>query len=133
MLTLLTDVPLEEINSFDVSQNPMELKKRIAHTLVASLHSEKEAKEAEENFSNTFQKGQIPEVIPEVSNTEGKSLMEVLVENKNLSSKSEFRRLVKEGAVTDLETGEKVEDPDLVPKGGQGFKIGKKTFIRISN
>jgi tyrosyl-tRNA synthetase len=131
MFTLLTDLPINAIKSFDVKKDPMILKKRIAHTLVASLHSEEAAQAAEENFSNTFQKKEIPKEMAELSMDGAQSLMEILVQTKNLSSKSEFRRLVKEGAITNLESGEKIADPDLIPDKGQSFKIGKKTFVKI--
>ncbi|MEK7190314.1 MAG: tyrosine--tRNA ligase, partial [Patescibacteria group bacterium] len=61
MFTLLTDVPIEEIEKFNLKKDALNLKKKVAHILVAGLHSEQEAQEAEENFSNTFQKKEIPE------------------------------------------------------------------------
>lgn len=136
MFTLLTDTSMEEINKFDLKKDAMALKKHVASLIVTQLHDEASAKIAEESFSNTFQKGKIPEIMTElpkgVTQTGNvQSLMEILVQTKKLSSKSEFRRLVKEGAVTDLDSGEKISDPDFVPKEGQSFKIGKKTFIKI--
>lgn len=130
MFTLLTDTPFAEIERFDLKTEAMKLKKRIAHEIVSSLHDEKLAEEAEDNFSNTFQKGKTPEIMTELVG-EGKSLMDILVQSKNLASKSEFRRLIKEGAVTNLDDGEKITDPDFIPHSGQSFKIGKKTFIKI--
>ena len=67
----------------------------------------------------------------EIQISSAQSLMDALVQTENLASKSEFRRLIKEGAVTNLESGEKINDPDFKPKTGQSFKIGKKTFIKI--
>lgn len=61
----------------------------------------------------------------------GKILMDILVETKILSSKSDFRRLVKEGAVFNLDTKEKMMDVNFIPKSGMKFKIGKKRFIKI--
>ena len=57
--------------------------------------------------------------------------MDILVGEKQIASKSEFRRLVTEGAVSHLDTGEKVTDPNIMPSAGQTFKLGKKTFIKI--
>ena len=131
MFTLLTDTPLEEINSFNLKKNAMSLKKKVAHTIVANLSSEEDAKKAEESFVSTFQKGEIPKEMIEIQISSAQSLMDALVQTENLASKSEFRRLIKEGAVTNLESGEKINDPDFKPKTGQSFKIGKKTFIKI--
>ncbi|MES2315161.1 MAG: tyrosine--tRNA ligase [Patescibacteria group bacterium] len=130
MFEYLTDVPMAEVKSFNLKKDAMSLKKKVAHLIVAQLHDEKSAQEAEDNFSNTFQKGKIPEVMAELGGN-SESLMDILVKTKSLSSKSEYRRLVKEGAVTDLESDEKISDPDFIPKEGQSFKIGKKTFIKI--
>ena len=131
MFTLLTDTPLEEINSFNLKKNAMSLKKKVAHTIVANLSSEEDAQKAEESFVSTFQKGEIPKEMIEIQISSAQSLMDALVQTENLASKSEFRRLIKEGAVTNLESGEKINDPDFKPKTGQSFKIGKKTFIKI--
>lgn len=131
MFTLLTDVPLGEIKTFNVKKNPMELKKRVARILVAALHSEKEAEEAEKNFTGTFQKKEIPENITEVSAELGATLMQILVMQEIVSSNSEFRRLVKEEAITDLTTDEKLKDVNTVPAVGTVWKIGKHRFVKI--
>ncbi len=132
MFTLLTDVPMSEINSFDVQETPMELKKKIAHTLVASLHSEEAAKEAEKNFSNIFQKKEIPDSIEEIKAKEGETLSEILVKNKVLVSKSEWRRLCSTNSVHDLDTGTHINDPDFKISQNLRLKIGKKRFVQIS-
>lgn len=132
IFTLLTDVSLEEIEKFDVTKNPMELKKRAAKIIVAALHSEKDAEAAQARFENTFQKKEIPEDIMEVSAEQGMTLMDILVMHEIVASKSEFRRLVKEGAITDLNIGETVGDPLMVPEPGTRFRIGKHRFIRVS-
>lgn len=129
MFTLLTDVSLNEIASFDIKKNPMELKKKIAHTLVAMLHSEKDAEEAEKSFSNTFQKGEIPEEMEEVKSQH--TLMATLVKGGVISSNSEFRRLVEEGAITNLDNNEKLADFGVTVSTGSRFKIGKKRFVKI--
>ena len=130
MFTLLTDVPMEEIESLDRNKNAMELKKRLAHTLVAQLHSEQEARVAEESFSNTFQKGEIPEEIEEIDG-EG-SLGATLVSKKIVVSMSDWRRLVDEGAVKKLSKSseEKITDFKVIATPGV-YKIGKHRFVKI--
>src|SRR3989338_4915448 len=123
LFTLLTDVPLDEINSFNIKKNPMELKKKIAHLLVATLHSEKEAKEAEEFFFKTFQKGEIPDEMMEMR---GDSLMDAAVSSGIVSSRTDFRRLVEEEAIVNLDSGDIVSDSNFTPDSGTRFKIGKR-------
>lgn len=131
MFTLLSDIPLSEIASFDIKIDPMILKKRIASTIVSMLYSKEIAKVAEENFVNTFQKGEIPEEMAEVKIHKGEKLMDALVREKVISSKSDFRRLVDEKAVTNLDTDEKLEDVNLIAESGMRFRIGKKRFVKI--
>jgi len=131
MFTLLSDVSLDEINSFNIKKNPMELKKRIAHILVATLHSDKEAREAEENFSDTFQKGKVSEEIEILIEEKNITLGDVLIIKHIVSSKTELRRLINQNAITDSDTGDTISDTNFFPKNGQRFRIGKKRFIRF--
>lgn len=130
MFTLLTDVPIEEIEKFDLKKDAMSLKKRVAQMIITQLHDEESAKHAEEAFSNTFQKGEIPEDMTEIK-SDGKSLMDLLVREKIVSSKGDFRRLIEENAVTNLDTDEKITDSNFIPEVGQKFRIGKKRFLKI--
>lgn len=128
MFILLTDVPLEEINTFNIRENPMILKKRIAHILIAILHSEASAKEAEKNFVNTFQKKEIPD---EMMDMRGDTLMDSAVSSGIVSSRTDFRRLVKERAIVNLDSGDTVSDSNFTPDSGTRFKIGKRRFGRF--
>ncbi len=131
MFTLLTDIPLEEIKSFDIKKNPMVLKKKIAHILVTKLHGEKDAKIAEETFLKVFQKKEIPEEIEELKASSGELLSEVLVKNKTLSSKGEWSRLVLGNGVHDLNTNQNINDLNTKITGNLILKLGKKKFIKI--
>ena len=119
------------IEKFDLKKDAMALKNRVAYIIVAGLHSEKKAKLAEGSFTSTFQKGEIPEKMTELDGKGGKPLMDILVEAKVLSSKGEFRRLIEEKAVTNLDADKKITDVNFVPQKGMKFKVGKKTFIKI--
>ena len=128
MFTLLTETPLNEIKSFDLKKDALALKKRVAKILVANLHSGKEAEAAEEKFVSTFQKKEIPENAIEIK---GKTLMQAAVAAGLVSSNSEFRRLISEGAITNLDTNEKIQDANAVPDTGANIKIGKKIFVKF--
>ncbi|KKP72801.1 MAG: Tyrosyl-tRNA synthetase [Candidatus Nomurabacteria bacterium GW2011_GWB1_35_20] len=133
---LCTFTPTKEVEEVrkklkDKSVNPKDMKMNLARQIVAIYHGEEKAQKAEKNFINTFQKGEIPEEIMELETKKGESLMNILVEVKILSSKGDFRRLIEEKAITDLETNKKITDADFIPKSGMKFKIGKKRFIKI--
>ncbi|HAS80980.1 MAG: Tyrosine-tRNA ligase [Candidatus Nomurabacteria bacterium GW2011_GWE1_32_28] len=113
------------------SVNPKDLKMDLARQIVAIYHGEDKAKKAEESFVNVFQKREVPEEMIELKKNSKETLMDILVRANILSSKSDFRRLVEEGAITDLDTNKKIEDVNLVPENKMKFKIGKKKFIKI--
>jgi tyrosyl-tRNA synthetase len=133
---LCTDIEMEEIhnteNQMKMGKNPMEFKMKLGYEIVKTFYNEKKAIEARNDFTHTFQKGEIPEEMTEVAlNKEVKTLMDLLVRDGILSSKGEFRRLILEGAVTDLDADQKVTNVNLIPNPGMRFKIGKRRFIKI--
>lgn len=126
---ICTRVSLSEIDS--VNTNPRDLKIKLASEIVKIFHGEKKAKEAEENFVKTFQKKEIPEEMEETKAVSGEVLSEVLVANKILSSKSEWRRLVLENAIHDLVKNQNITDVNLKVSENLTLKIGKKRFVKI--
>ncbi|OGJ09989.1 tyrosine--tRNA ligase, partial [Candidatus Nomurabacteria bacterium RIFOXYB1_FULL_39_16] len=130
LTTNLTTDKINEIeNSLKDGQNPMEFKKILAKTIISFYHSPEKAKEAEENFVKTFQKKEIPEEMEEIKASTGELLSEVLVKNKVLSSKGEWRRLVLENAVHDLGNNSNITDVNLKVSENLTLKIGKKRFV----
>jgi tyrosyl-tRNA synthetase len=114
-----------------IKENPRDQKIKLANEIVKIYHGEDKAKNAEENFVNTFQKKEIPEEMTELKIKSGETLMNTLVEAEILSSKGDFRRLVEEGAITNLNTEEKITDANFIPESGMKFKIGKRRFVKI--
>lgn len=125
---LCTSVKESEIPK---NENPRDTKMKLAFEIVKIYHGEKKAKEAEENFVNTFQKKEIPDEMTEISIREGETLVDALVKAGLVASKSDFRRLLEENAVTNLDTEEKITDLNIIPESGTRLKIGKKRFIKI--
>lgn len=126
-----TRVPLDEIKDMDIKNNPLESKKRAAYEIVKIIHGEKNAEKAEEEFSNIFQKKKIPDAIKEVTAVSGEKLVDILTKEGLIKSKSEFRRLVDQGAVSDLETKTKIADSSAIIESDIILKIGKKHFLKI--
>lgn len=133
---LVTDVHPDEVNKIEYqlkegSVNPRDIKMNLAREIVTLYHGEESAKEAEERFKSVFQKGQIPEDIQTIQVKEdGFDLIEVLVSNEIVKSKSEVRRLASQGGVK--VNGEKVEDLSTIVKESElVVQIGKKKFVKI--
>jgi tyrosyl-tRNA synthetase len=127
---ICTRVPVSTIKEIQ-AMNPRDAKLRLAYEIVKLYEGEKKAKEAQENFIKTFSKKETPENIEEVKAKEGSLLSEVLVEHKILSSKSEWRRLVLENAIHDLDNDKNIGDPNIKITNKLTLKIGKKKFIKI--
>ncbi len=131
----LTTILFDKIKSIKTSlsngDNPMVAKKELAFSIVKDLHGKEAAEAAEQNFSNTFQKKEVPEEMEEVSVKEGEPLSEVLVKHKVIASKSEWRRLILGNAIHDLLTNKTIKDQNSKAGGDLTLKIGKKRFIKI--
>ena len=120
-----------DLNTLQID-SPRDQKMKLAHEVVKICQGEQAAREAEENFINTFQKKEIPVEMEEIKGQEGELVSEVLVKNKILSSKGEWRRLCEGNGVHDLEKNETIADQNLKIDGNLTLKIGKKRFIKIT-
>ncbi len=132
--TLCTSLPLEEISNLEKEissgANPKDIKIKLAEEIVRIYHGEKAGKEARENFENVFGKGEIPDDALEIEVSKETLLVDVALSQNLVSSKTEWRRLVSEGAVTNMETNERVGSADE-KVSTTTYKIGKKRFIKI--
>jgi len=143
---LVTDVPEEEIAEFKEqlktnSVNPMNLKKRLAHEIVRQFHGKQAADEAQEHFTQVFQKRKIPKEtrtveLHGISRPSGKLEIEVqrditslIVETGLAKSRSEANRLLAQGAIE--VDGEKVSTSLVSLKDGSVIKVGKRRFLRM--
>ena len=128
----LTDVPDKDLEKFrqglkNETVNPMMLKKRLAGELVTQLYDKKEATEAEEHFARVVQQKELPKEIPLGTKAHG-SLQDYLVENRLAKSRSEVRRLIKQGAI-DVD-GKKVTDAQMEVTKDNIIKVGKRRYIQ---
>ncbi len=120
-----------DIKDIPQNENPRDNKIILGYEIVKTYHGEKKAKEAQENFINTFQKKEIPDEIEEIKVGEGEMLVEILVSKNILDSKSEWRRLVEQNAIHDLENDTRITDVNFKVEKNITLKIGKKKFIKI--
>ncbi|MBU4536802.1 tyrosine--tRNA ligase [Patescibacteria group bacterium] len=126
---LMTDKPLEEIEEMreqikNGSVNPRDLKMQLAFDLVEIFYNTEEAQEAQENFKTQFQQGGVPENI-EVIVIDNNNILDVLVKVGFVSSKSEARRKIDEGAV-------KVNDEKITDSDYQfDFSNNEKVILKL--
>ena len=103
----------------------------MAREIVALYHGKDLAEKAEENFEKTFSKGGIPDDVLSVTVAENVPLIDVLLSEKIVESKNEWKRLLGEGAVTEMTSGEKIVESNIKATEGT-YKIGKRRFIKIT-
>ena len=136
---LLSFRPMQEIEGFkkDIAagKNPRDIKFLLAEEIVARFHDAPAAIKAQENFIARFQKGAMPDDIPEkelFSATDSMSISLVLKEAGLSSSTSEARRNIRGGGVRI--DGERVDDEKLeIPIGtSHVFQVGKRRFAKIT-
>jgi len=131
---LVTRWTVEKINAFEAAMadgqlHPRDAKMELAQEITAAFFSEEQAEKARKYFVNLFQKGDIPEDMPEYTSQDEVTLMDALVNSGIVSSGSEVRRLVKQNGIKVNE--EKVSDPFMLLEHGSIIQVGKRRFLRI--
>ncbi|GAF64279.1 tyrosyl-tRNA synthetase [Bacillus sp. TS-2] len=135
---LATDIPLEEIAELEEGLNsgslhPRDAKMKLGAKFVEMYHGKKEAEEAVQYFQTVFQKGALPDDIPEVKWDGEKQIwiVDLLVELKLQGSKGEARRMIQNGGVK-INT-EKVTDVQMQVdiEAGLIIQVGKRKFVKI--
>ncbi len=117
-------------------KNPRDIKFILGLEIVERFHGKEAADGALQGFKNQFQKGAIPDDIPELtieSVENGVIGLALLLKNAGLCvSTSDAMRMVKQNAVSI--NGEKVSDPkQQITAGTQAiFQVGKRKFAKIT-
>ncbi|KYQ86628.1 MULTISPECIES: tyrosine--tRNA ligase [unclassified Thermoactinomyces] len=139
---LVTDLTVDELDGLKQALeqeklHPRDAKMRLAHTLVRMYHGKEAADEAQRHFQTVFQKGSLPDEIPEVILAEedleqGKIWVVALLSKLGLvASNGEGRRMIQQGGVrinqekvTDIQAQIQVED-------GMVVQVGKRKFAKV--
>ena len=128
---LCTDRDLKKIHQrLSAGENPRDLKMELAYEVVKTYHDAVTAEKAQQSFVNAFQKGSVPEEMHTIHIKEGEKLIDVVVREKIVESKTDFRRLVESGAVTNKQSEEKVTDSNVLAEATT-YKIGKHRFLKV--
>lgn len=136
---LLSFRPMQEIEKFkndvEAGTNPRDIKFLLAEEIITRFHDAASATKAQENFIARFQKGAIPDEMPEIelAAKDGDYAIANLLKDAALtSSTSESMRMIKQGAVKI--DGERVKDNKLQIKQGttQVCQVGKRKFARVT-
>ncbi len=136
---LLSFKPIETISGYKEAiasgSNPRDVKIDLAKELIERFHDTEAAEAAHQEFINRFQKGALPDDMPEldiVTETGEIAIANLLKEAGLVASTSEAMRMIKQGAAK-IE-GEKITDNKLVIKAGSSavYQVGKRKFAKIT-
>lgn len=132
---LLSFRPLAEIAQLKVDveagKNPRDVKILLAQEIITRFHNEEAANAAEQEFINRFQKGAIPDEMPEFTFEGEIGLATLLKETGLVPSTSEAIRSAQQGGVKI--DGEKVDDVrQNAQKGTFVYQVGKRKFARVT-
>jgi tyrosyl-tRNA synthetase len=133
---LLTDISASELEQIKQKmqngENPMNFKKLLAFTITKQFNTQEEAEEAQAAFEKTVQGGEAPAEIPVFPVTRKTwVVLDLLMQSKMITSRSEGRRLLDQKAV---EIDGKVIEPgvhELMINNGNIVRVGKRKYIKI--
>jgi tyrosyl-tRNA synthetase len=115
---------------------PRDVKAHLAETVVALYHDRSAAAAARGEFDRIFRDGGIPDQVPEQrlpAPPDGLWIVQLLSDGGLVPSRSEARRMVRQGAVT--VDGEVVssEEARVVLSSSEGrlVRVGKRRFLRV--
>lgn len=112
------------------SLHPMEAKKQLAWEIVDIFHGTEAASQAAKHFARVHQKRQLPEDMPTFEMSEPMGLIDLIYEADMAASKSQARRLIKQGAV-------RVDDVRIkdiratIEPGDKVLRVGKRRFLQL--
>jgi tyrosyl-tRNA synthetase len=129
---------LEEIQALRAEvasgMNPRDVKFLLGEEIVARFHGFDAGKQAQANFVAQFQKGQIPDELPEVEvvvGDKGMSIAHVMKAAQLTASTSEANRLIEGGGVR--VDGERIEDKNSLLTQNKTIilQVGKRKFAKV--
>jgi tyrosyl-tRNA synthetase len=136
---LLTDAPMAEIETMRRQSeqgriNPKDLKLKLARGIVSDFWGEAEARAAAHEFERIFSQREMPTEMEQITISQPSVLLiDLLADNRLLSSRGEAKRMIRQGGV--YLDGQRVEDIglelELNKQPEMVLKLGKKRFYRI--
>jgi len=131
---LVTRWTVEKINEFEGEiangqLHPRDAKMELAQEITSAFFSDEQAEKARAYFINLFQKGDLPEDMPEFLIQGDVTLIDALTNSGTVTSGSEVRRLIKQNGIK--VNDEKANDPYLVLLPGSIIQVGKRRFLRL--
>ena len=129
-----TSINSNKINH-DLANNlvkPRDMKRFLARELVTIYHNSDLATKAETEFDSLFIKKDNPDTMTEIKIDLKMKLIDIMVLNNMVSSNTEAKRMIKQGAVKI--DNQKIIDiqTEISPNNNVIVKVGKRKFLKIN-
>lgn len=127
------EIDIIEDNLEKGESHPRDAKMRLARELVTLYYGKEEAVKAEKEFQRIFQQRDIPSDMPEVKVEENSVwIIRLLTQVGLVSTNSEARRLIKQGAVKINDQKILDSNKEIEVQDGDIIKVGKRKYTRVS-
>jgi tyrosyl-tRNA synthetase len=131
---LATEWTPEQLSRFKAglatnSLHPRDAKMQLAFGITTVFYGAEAAETAQNQFVQTFQKGDTPEEMSEYHPTAEETLLDIMVGQKMAGTRSEARRLIDQMGVK--VNGVTVSDPTCTPDPDSVLQVGRRKFLRI--
>jgi tyrosyl-tRNA synthetase len=131
---LATRWQLDELDDYiravsEETIHPRDAKMNLAQEITEIFYGKEQAIQARDAFIQVFQKGNLPEDIPEYSLGPGDTILDILHNAGLVKSRGEGRRLIEQNGVR-LD-GETISDQNKVIQNSGVVQVGKRRFLRI--
>jgi tyrosyl-tRNA synthetase len=130
---LCTDVEPGEIERIEdlmkKGGNPVEFKHRLAKEIVKFLKSPEDADAARDQFNRVHKSHEAPVEMPTLKIKKSASLVDVLVDAKLVTSKTDARHQIEQGGVK--VDGRVVKDTNIIVRPGSIIQKGKRHFVKL--
>lgn len=130
-----TEADIQEMQArLDTGENPRNEKVKVAMAIVDKYHPAGSGEKAYDEFQRVFKQGDVPDDVEtkQIPDTdEAKFLVNLLADTSLLPTKSEARRMIKQGAVSI--DGEKINDIKytISLEEKRLIKVGKRKFLYV--
>ncbi len=125
---LLTTEDMDKVEKM----HPMKAKKNLARKITEKYHGSEEARWALKKFDRVFSKGKEPEDMDLYRVNKEEKLVDIIAGKNILSSKSQVKRFIKQGAIS--VDGKKIKNRNhtVSPGKEKTVKIGKRNFLKLT-
>ncbi len=130
--TLATNIHTKKIKEYEhrlKKENPINIKKGLAHIIVTELNDKTSAELAQKEFEKVVQNHETPKQSEELLLYEKDNLNIIDIVSKITESKSEAKRLLQQKGISVDDVI--IDDINFIPKSNQLLKIGKRRFIKL--